>query len=108
MGWNVTKILYPSAGLTKNVENKFETICMNLDNANSGASSLKIPDDFEMASYLQSLPSLISNYKQTITTLKEEAATDDNNYNNLNDSIKSSTAAIEVVAIAKRDPIING
>ena len=104
----MTKIIYPEAGLKKSTNGNYEKIISNLVSAESVANSFDVPEDFEMADYLFSMPSLISDFFKKIDTIKEELDTDDNNYNSLSDTIKSNFTSIDIIKISKRDPIING
>lgn len=100
----MTKLNYPSDGLTSKLSNEIETVKQSLNNAVK--VNLNIPFNFsgraELNEIISDIKSILKNHKD----FNELIMKIDNNYENVNNKIADNFNEKKMIRISKREKII--
>lgn len=102
---NMTKLVFPSEGIKKNIKPNIDST-INYLNSASASAYFDIPSDFGYYNYLQDLKNTINSYKKESENILDISSKVDTNFDNLENELKKDAQLLPTNKMSARDRMI--
>ena len=102
---NMTKLVFPSEGIKKNIKPNIDST-INYLNSASASAYFDIPSDFGYYNYLQDLKNTINSYKREAENILDISSKVDTNFDNLENELKKDAQLLPTNKMSARDRMI--
>lgn len=101
----MTKLVFPSEGIKKNIKPNIDST-INYLNSASASAYFDIPSDFGYYNYLQDLKNTINSYKRESENILDISSKVDTNFDNLENDLKKDAQLLPTNKMSARDRMI--